>query len=405
MIDMPVHSEDSRAIENLLAVSPAWSGVPTAAQAIGLKSPRSRHCGPPADTSHDLVKPTLHSAAVACVYEGWAGNLDEADRLIESGGVRFEPAQDHNVATPMAAVVSPSMRVLEFTDLNDSRRRAFAPINGGGTGAAPAPRYGRRTQEAIDLVRFLNDEVANVIAPASAEPVSWLPIIDDALANGDDGHLRNIEAHKTLLAVLRKRLDSSFAGTESEAFIAQWPIFHLNFWMAGSRCVLAAAAGVEGSGIITAFGGNGARFGLQVGGLPGRWFTVEATPPRGKLREPHTPESCVGAYGDSALAEGLGLGAMAQSYCPDMQALHKDFNHDDILDLPAKLLMAEHPALPKSRARIGLSARRVVETGTTPVIELGIVDKEGMDGGLGAGLYRPPITPFVAACEALENIS
>ena len=251
---------------------------------------------------------------------------------------------------------------------------------------------------------FLNDEVADAIAPAAAEPISWLPIIDDALAKGDDGHLRHVEAHKTLLAVLGERLGSGFAGSRVERFIAQWPIFHLNFWMAGSKCVLAAAAGVEGSAIVTAFGGNGARFGLQVGGLPGRWFTVRATPPRGKLREPHTVETCVGAYGDSALAEALGFGAMAQYYCPDMQALHKDFNHDDILDLPATLLMAEHPGLPKSRARIGLSARRVVETGTTPVIELGIVDKAGIDGELGAGLYRPPIAPFVAACEALGAV-
>ena len=80
---------------------------------------------------------------------------------------------------------------------------------------------------------------------------------------------------------------------------------------------------------------------------------------------------------------------------------HKDFNHDDILELPAKLLVAEHPGLPKSRARVGLSARAVVETGTTPVVELGIVDKAGLDGGLGAGLYRPPAAPFVEACDAL----
>ena len=112
-----------------------------------------------------------------------------------------------------------------------------------------------------------------------------------------------MEAHKTLLAVLGERLGSGFAGSRVERFIAQWPIFHLNFWMAGSKCVLAAAAGVEGSAIVTAFAGNGARFGLQVGGLPGRWFTVRATPPRGKLREPHTVETCGGAYGDSALAE------------------------------------------------------------------------------------------------------
>ncbi len=402
---MAAAPEDSTAIKRLLAVAPAWNGIPAAADAVGLKSHTLLHCGPPARPAHALVKPTLNSAAVACVYEGWAENFEEADRLIAAGGINFEPAQDHGVATPMAAVVSPSMRVLEFVDLNDSSRRAFAPLNGGGTGAAPAPRYGRKSQDALDLVRFLNDQVADAIEPAAAEPIAWLAIIDDALVGGDDGHLRHIEAHKTLMTILRDRLGSGFAGTEVEAFIAQWPIFHLNFWMAGSKCVLAAAAGVEDSAVITAFGGNGDRFGLQVGGLPGRWFTVEATPPRGKLRPPHTPESCVGAYGDSALAEAFGLGAMAQSYCPDMQELHQDFNHDDILELPGKLLLAEHPGLPKSRARVGLSARAVVGCGTTPVVELGIVDKAGIEGGLGAGLYRPPIAPFAAACDALDGMT
>ena len=88
-----------------------------------------------------------------------------------------------------------------------------------------------------------------------------------------------------------------------------------------------------------------------------------------------------------------------------MQELHRDFNDDDILDLPAKLLMTEHPGLPKSRARVGLSARAVVESGVTPVVELGIVDKAGVDGGLGAGLYRPPSEPFVEACNALDRAS
>ncbi len=393
----------SKALERLLGAAPAWTGVTTAADAVGLKPHTLLHSGPPAEPAHALVIPTLNSAAVACVFEGWANDLGEADALIASGEVRFEAAQDRNVATPLAAVVSPSMRVVEFTDLNDPARRAFAPLNGGGTGGAPAARYGRKSQAALDLIVFLNDVVADAIAHACAEPLAWLPIIDDALTDGDDAHLRHIAAHRTLLEQLRARLGSAFAGSEAESFIAEWPIFHLNFWMAGARCALTAAAGVEGSGLITAFGGNGAQFGLQVSGLPGRWFTAEATAPQGAVRAPHTLDSCTGAYGDSALAEAFGLGAMAQSYCPDMRELHRDFNPPDLLALPELLLMAEHPGLPKSRARVGLSARAVAASGVTPVVELGLVDKEGLDGGLGAGLYRPPVTPFIKACAALDD--
>ncbi len=400
---MDVTANDSQSIEQLLSVAPAWSGMPTAADAIGLETHTLLHCGPPADPHNALVTPTLNSAAIACVYEGWAGTLDEADELIESGEVHFEPAQDRNVATPMAAVVSQSMRMIEISDLNNPSHRAYAPINGGGTGGDPAARYGRKTKEALDLIRFLNNEIADVIDPASIEPLPWLPIVDEALTDGDDVHLRHVAAHGILLPILKERLGTTFSGSKSEEFIAKWPGFHLNFWMAASRCILAAANNVKGSGIITAFGGNGTHFGLQVSGLPGRWFSVEASPPLGVLREPHTLASCVGAYGDSALIEGLGLGAMAQAYCPFMQDFHKDFNHNDILELPGKLLAAEHPGFPKSRVRVGLSAHAVIKSGATPIVELGIVDKEGIDGGLGAGLYRPPTTPFAEACNALAG--
>lgn len=397
-----MNAADTQAMEKLLAVAPAWSRVAVAGEAIGFSGRTLLHCGPPTVPHHRLVIPILNSAAVACVYEGWAETLEEATELIAAGEVAFKPAQDRNVATPMAAVVSPSMKVLEFSDLHRPSHCAWAPLNGGGTGADPVPRYGRKSQAALDFLRFLNDEVGTAIAAAPADPISWLPSIDEALTRGDDGHLRHVEALKILVEVLRGRLGDGFAGSPADAFIEKWPFFHLNFWMAASKLILSAAAGTDGSGIITAFGGNGADFGLQVAGLPGRWFTTPATPPVGKIREPHTLETVVGAFGDSAVAEGLGLGALAQSYCPDMQALHRDFNPDDILDLPAKLLMAEHPGLPKSGARVGLSARAVVETRTTPVVELGIADAAGIDGGLGAGLYRPPLALFAAACAALD---
>lgn len=397
---MTISAPDADALERFLAVRPAWTGVTTAAEAVGLASHTLLHSGPPAEQAH--VIPTLNSAAVACVYEGWANDLDEADALIASGKIQFEPAQDCNVATPLAAVVSPSMQVVELSDLNGSGSCAYAPLNGGGTGGAPAARYGRKSVAALDLLRFLNDQVAPAIAPAAADPIPWLPIVDEALTKGDDAHLRHLEAHKVLLTVLEERLGSEFISSDVGEFVGAWPIFHLNFWMAAARCSLTAASGVEGSALITAFGGNGAEFGLQVSGLPGRWFTAKADVPRGNIREPHTLESCVGAYGDSALAEGFGLGAMALSYCSDMQALHQGYYDEDVFALPEKLLLSAHPGLPKSTARAGLSARTVMESGAVPVVELGLVDKAGVDGGLGAGLYRPPLGPFVAACKALD---
>jgi len=398
-----MNASDQSAIEKLLAVVPAWQGVTSAAKAVNLADYELLHCGPPANPSYALVTPILNSAAVACVYEGWAQTLAEADHLIASGNVKLSPAQDRNIVTPMAAVVSPSMKLTEFVDLNAPNRLAWAPLNGGGTGADPVPRYGYKSQAAIDFLAFLNNEVGSTMAMVAAgAPVEWLPIIDEALTFGDDGHLRHIEAHKILVGVIRERLGANFASKAIQEFIEKWPFLHLNFWMAASKLILSAANGIKGSSIITALGGNGNEFGLQVSGLPGQWFTCLASPPLGKIREPHTIENCVGAFGDSAVTEGLGLGAMAQSYCPDMQSLHSSFTPDDILELPKKLLMAQHPGMEKSGARVGLSARAIVESNVTPVLELGIADKHGINGGLGAGIYRPPMGLFSEVYEVLD---
>jgi hypothetical protein len=155
---------DAEALGRLLKARPAWTGILSASAAVGLKTHTLLHSGPPSEGP--LVIPTLNSAAVACVFEGWAHDLDEADALITSGAIRFAPAQDYNVATPLAAVVSPSMQLLVMADIAGSGVNAFAPLNGGGTGGAPAARYGRKSQEALDLLRFLNEEVAHAIAPS-----------------------------------------------------------------------------------------------------------------------------------------------------------------------------------------------------------------------------------------------
>ena len=269
---------DHQAAQALTAVEPAWTAMRTAADALGLRTHTLLHCGPPADAAHALVQPILNSAAVACVFEGWADGLDEALALVRSGAIRFEPAQDRLVATPMAAVVSPSMRLIEIADLGGGARRCHAPINGGGHGGSPAPRYGRRAPECVEFLRFLNGEVAELLDDVATEPLPWLPLVDHALAAGDDTHLRHVAAHAYLVDVLDTRRGARHAGTKAEAFIREWPFFHLNFWMAAVRCLLDGASGVESSSLVTAFGGNGETFGLQVSGRPGRWFTDAGDP-------------------------------------------------------------------------------------------------------------------------------
>ena len=248
---------DIHAAEALTSVQPAWTGLRTAAEALHLQPHTLLHCGPPAGPAHALVQPILNSAAVACVFEGWANDLDEAIALVRSGSIRFLPTQDRRVATPMASVVSPSMRIVEMTDLGDTERRSYAPLNGGGHGGSPVPRYGRRAPECVEFLQFLNGPVADLLEDISADPLPWLPIVDHALIGGDDTHLRHVAAHARLIEIFDTRQIANASNATANSFVREWPFFHLNFWMAAVRCILDGASGVASSSLVTAFGGNG----------------------------------------------------------------------------------------------------------------------------------------------------
>ena len=392
---------DKNALQLFFRSLPAWSGISAAKDAINQEDFTLLHSGPP--MIEGKITTTLNSAAVACVFEGWAENFSEADKLIQSGKITFLPAQDYGVATPLAAVVSPSMQLIAMVDQNNNANKAYSPINGGGHGGVHAPRYGRKSSEALDLLKFLNNDLAMTLEMASEIPIPWFPIIDESLIQGDDAHLRHVHAHKKLLEILDEILPAPFQNSKERKFIEKWPIFNLNFWMAAAKCSLSAASGIAGSSFVTAMGGNGNEFGIKISGKPDTWFYEPASIPKGSTREPFSPEDCTGAYGDSALAECFGLGAMALSFCPEMQKIHEGFFDSDIFDIPKCLYKFEHPSFPKSKARAGLLASAIIEENRTPIIELGLVEKTGKHGGLGAGLYNAPMNTFKNAFETLIN--
>ena len=392
---------DKNALQLFFRSLPAWSGISAAKDAVNQEDFTLLHSGPP--MIERKITTTLNSAAVACVFEGWAENFSEADKLIQSGKITFLPAQDYGVATPLAAVVSPSMQLIAMVDQNNNANKAYSPINGGGHGGVHAPRYGRKSSEALDLLKFLNNDLAMTLEMASEIPIPWFPIIDESLIQGDDAHLRHVHAHKKLLEILEEILPAPFQNSKERKFIEKWPIFNLNFWMAAAKCSLSAASGIAGSSFVTAMGGNGNEFGIKISGKPDTWFYEPASIPKGSTREPFSPEDCTGAYGDSALAECFGLGAMALSFCPEMQKIHEGFFDSDIFDIPKCLYKFEHPSFPKSKARAGLFVSAIIEENRTPIIELGLVEKTGNHGGLGAGLYNAPMNTFKNAFETLKN--
>ncbi len=150
-------------------------------------------------------------------------------------------------------------------------------------------------------------------------------------------------------------------------------------------------------------GGNGVTMGLQIAGLPGRWFTETAEPPKGEILESLNPDRCLGAIGDSAVVEALGLGAMQLSSAPEQLKIFKNVLPNNFNARSEALKFGVHYDFTEATPKIGIPLRSLLNFGAGPLIALGIIDKTGDLGRIGGGIYDPPISLFASAMKVLEK--
>ena len=395
-----LNAADRAAIDKVLAVEPVLRGLKPASEAIGLGRNTVLHAGPAFAKPADVTRPILNSAVVALVFEGIADDFEAAEQMILSNDVVLRPAQDHDVVTPLAACVTASFMLQEVADGAGRGRAAYTPINGGNSPGAM--RLGVRTEESLALARRLNGDFARALGDALGEPVPTLPLARAGMEAGDDCHGRTPVATAALAGLLAPRLTGSAGAEKAAAFIGESPSFFLNLWMASARCMLSAASDVEGASLVVGAGGNGAEAGIQVAGLPGRWFTAPAAPPRHESPDGVPKGRALGAIGDSAIVDALGFGAMAMALAPEQKKGMGHLMPEGGLDLPALLLAAEHPGFGGLGLRVGMTARAVVDAERRPVVSLGVLDNEGELGRLAGGVFETPASVFRDAVAALE---
>ena len=382
-----------------MVARPVWNALIPASQ-LPLERNVMLHAGPSLENTGSIPQPILNSAAVAAVFEGLAESFDEAERLIQTGRILLRPAQDYGVVTPLAAVVSASMLLQSVYDAHGGRVRVFSPINGGN---GPAPRLGLRTESALEHLIWMNGAFAETFGMGIAEGIDLAAIAASAMLQGDDCHGRTVAGTRILIDELQQRAGDKFKGNRTFEFMVNSPSLFLNLWMAATKCALKAAEGVADSALVTAAGGNGREVGLQISGLPGRWFTTQSSPPIGKIDSSVSPARALSAIGDSAIVDAFGLGAMAIELAPEQQKALSEFLPRDFDNRREQLPIGRHFGLGELKIRLGLSCRHVAAHGSGPAIALGILDNEGELGRIGGGIYCMPPEPFLAAIRALET--
>ena len=383
-----------RALARIVAVEPRWTAVRSAREAIGLADRVLLHAGPPLPDPKAPPPPMRNSAVLACLYEGWAADENEAERLIASGAVRLEPSFTRRVSTPLVSMVSSRTTLAVIRDVvSGAEWSSFL-----GTGGGAQMRFGARDPAIIDRLAFRERELLPGFTELLSEPVDLLSIARSALSEGDDLHNRLSSATAVLHAVLCTRKAESVAAQSALRTVLEAPLYFLNLWMPACALMLDAAAGIEGSSLVTRLSANGQISGIQLAGLPGRWFTAPAAPVQGPFMKgaPENPQFPP-ATGDSGIIDALGLGGQVLRRAPSLLAAFEPWLAKDDAQRSLAQVCGPHPVL---GVPVGLDAAAVARSGRPALLSTGMVSADGR-GLLGRGLCAMPAALFQSAVDAL----
>ena len=403
---MSIDQANQSAVERMTSARPMLTGVDVAREVIpDLGERMLLHAGPPIDW--DRMSGPLKGAVIgAILYEGWAEDEAKAGAMAERGEVTFEPCHHHQAVGPMAGVISPSMAVYVLENVTHGNR-AFSNLN---EGYGKVLRYGAYSTEVLEKLRWMNEEMAPVLAAglAEGEGLDIRTLLAEALHMGDEGHNRN-KAGSLLFLKLLAPLVAKVAkdrATEERVlqFIGDNALSVLNPVMAACKAMADAAHGVEGSTLVTTMARNGTDFGIRVSGLGDDWFTAPAPTPDGLYFSGFSAADANPDIGDSTITETAGIGAFAMAAAPAIVTFVSGTPRDAItatLEM-YEITTNEHPqfTIPTLDFRgtpTGIDLRKVVELGVTPRINTGIAHREAGVGQVGAGLVRPPKEVFEQA--------
>lgn len=372
---------DAEAGAAMLATDPHWTGLARATDVTGMDR-CLWHAGPPFAEWSTVPVPVRNSLVLACIYEGWANTPEDALTLLASGRVKYAPAQDHGLLVPLAGAISPSMALHVITDPATGRVH-HAALN---EGMDHCLRLGKLDPEIPAFHQWLNGRYTAWLASRLERPIRLLPLLAESVERGDDGHSRTLAGSSLFSELL---LDEA-SPADVRGFLGSCGAFALNIWMGAAALILGAAEGFEHSGMITRAGGNGVEFGVQVGADPGRWHTVSAATPCGPVEPAYEGHSAVGAIGDSAVVDMLGVGGQSLRMAPAVSKHLAGYLPDDAVDRAERLL----PLPLIGNLCTGLSTRTVADSGVGPLVLLGMISNAG-SGRIGGGVYQPPQDLFV----------
>ena len=408
-----IEKANQTAVDRMMESDPFWVDIGLAGKLIpGMKDHLLLHAGPPIEWAR-MSGPMKGAVIGAIIYEGWANNQSEAEKLAESGKITFAPNHHHNTVGPMAGVISPNMPVYVVQD----RKYETITYSNLNEGIGKVLRYGAFSKEVIQRLTWMRDTLAPTLTSTIEEikkdkpGVAMKPIITQALTMGDDCHNRYNAATSLFLKeitpyMIRAGLEKN-TFLESFNFMAQNNFTLLNLGMATGKAISLAAHNIKYSTIVTVLTRNGTDAALWVSGLGNEWFTAPAPIPKGVWFPGFSEKDANPDLGDSAITETAGYGGFAMAAAPGIvswvggsvaYAIENTQKMYEITYTRNRNFII--PFLDFQGTPTGIDIRKVVRTGITPTINTGIAHREAGIGQVGAGIVSFPLEIFKQALKS-----
>ncbi len=408
-----IEDANREALKRMLSGDPVLVDVIPAMEAITeLKERMILHAGPPIGWD-GLCGPMRGAITGIAVFEGWAPDLEVAEKLAADGAFDFHPNHHFDAVGPMTGLTTLSQPVM-VVENRTFGNRAYCALN---EGLGKVMRFGGNDDEVLDRLRWLRDVLGPAMSKAlrSGDGISLKSLVARGLTMGDEMHQRNVACSGLTLRAMSPALASTSTDTEALSdilsFIGGNDQFFLNIAMAMGKAIMDPVRGIEGSSLVTAMSRNGTDFGIRVSGTGDKWFTAPVEMPEGLYFPGFTEADANPDMGDSTIVETIGLGGFAMGAAPAVAGFVGAGTASEAANFTrtmGEITLGENPewtipALDYLGVPTGIDIRLVVETGLSPTINTGIAHKEPGVGQVGAGVVRAPMACFEQALHAFAQ--
>ena len=411
-----IEQANAAVIARIREARPHWQDVDLAHRLIPqlAEGRKLLHAGPPV-TWQEMSGPVRGACIGACLFEGWAQDEQQALALLAQGEIEFIPCHSVSAVGPMGGITSAHMPMVVVRNTVQGNY-AYCNMN---EGIGKVMRFGAYGEDVQQRLRWMRDSLAPVLKAVLAtleEGIDLTALMAQAISMGDEFHQRNIAASALLMRRLAPEI-SLLPRDKAELaqvmqFLSITDQFFLNLAMAYCKAAMDAGAEIEQGTIVTVMTRNGKNFGIKISGMGDRWFTAPVNTPEGLFFSGFSQADANPDIGDSAITETFGIGGAAMVAAPGVtrfvgasggMSAATDISEEMAEIYLERNMMLQIPTWDFQGACLGLDARRVVETGITPLINTGIAHREAGVGQIGAGTVRAPLGCFEKAIEALAD--